>query len=140
VTFLLDTNVISEIRKGGRADKGVQRWFEAVADNELFLSVLVLGEIRRGIETKRVRDPRAAEALESWLRGLEASFSERLIDVDAPIADAWGRMKVARPLPAIDGLLAATATVHGLTLVTRNTVDFAQVRVKLLNPFAPSSH
>jgi toxin FitB len=140
VTFLLDTNVISEIRKGTRADKGVQRWFEGVDDDELFLSVLVLGEIRRGIEMKRGRDPRSAEALEGWLRGLESSFTERLIEVDAPIADAWGRMNVARPLPVIDGLLAATATVHGLTLVTRNTDDFAQVRVKLLNPFALSSH
>ena len=141
MSFLLDTNVISEIRKGPRADQGVQRWFEGVADDELFLSVLVLGEIRRGVEAKRARDARSAEALEAWLEGLRASFSDRLLGVDALIADAWGRMNVARPLPAIDGLLAATASVHGLTLVTRNTADFARARVKLLNPFAvPASH
>ena len=136
MTFLLDTNVVSEIRKRERADRGVRRWFEATAEDSLFLSVLVLGEVRRGVELKRRRDPRAAQHLEAWLSSLEASFSDRLLLVDAAVSDAWGRLNVARPLPVVDGLLAATAIVHGLTLVTRNTDDFARVRVPLLNPFA----
>lgn len=140
MSFLLDTNLLSEVRKGERADPGVQSWFRGVAADDLFLSVLVLGEIRRGVELKRVRDPRSADALQSWLEGLQLSFSDRILVVDGPVADAWGRMNVARPLPAIDGLLAATAAVHELTLVTRNTDDFARVPIKLLNPFAPRRH
>ena len=136
MTFLLNTNVVSEIRKRERADRGVRRWFEAAAEDSLFLSVLVLGEIRRGVELKRRRDPHAAQHLEAWLSSLEVTFSDRLLPVDSAVSDVWGRLNVARPLPSVDGLLAATAIVHGLTLVTRNTDDFARVRVPLLNPFA----
>ncbi len=136
MTFLVDTNVLSEIRKRDRADLGVRRWFQATAEDALFLSVLVLGEIRQGIERKRKRDPEAAQHLEAWLNGLESTFEDRLLAVDAPVADAWGRLNALRPMPVADGLLAATALVHGLTLVTRNTDDFARTRVSLLNPFA----
>ena len=136
MTFLLDTNVVSEIRKRERADRGVRRWFEAAEEDSLFLSVLVLGKVRRGVELKRRRDPQAAQHLEAWLSSLEETFSDRLLAGDVAVCDAWGRLNVARPLPVVDGLLAATAIVHGLTLVTRNTDDFARVRVPLLNPFA----
>lgn len=134
--YLVDTNVLSEVRKAERADGGVRRWFESVQDDELFVSVLVLGEIRRGVELKRRKDPRAAQHLEAWLEQLTRDFGERLLPVDARVADAWGRMQGTRPLPAIDGLLAATAQANRLTLVTRNTDDFAALRIQVLNPFS----
>ncbi len=134
--YLLDTNVLSEVRKAERADGGVRRWFESVPDDALFVSVLVLGEIRRGVELKRRKDPRAAQHLEAWLEQLTRDFGERLLPVDARVADAWGRMQGTRPLPAIDGLLAATAQANRLTLVTRNTDDFAALRIQVLNPFS----
>lgn len=134
--YLVDTNVLSEVRKVERADGGVRRWFESVQDDELFVSVLVLGEIRRGVELKRRKDPRAAQHLEAWLEQLTRDFGERLLPVDARVADAWGRMQGIRPLPAIDGLLAATAQANRLTLVTRNTGDFAALRIQVLNPFS----
>lgn len=136
MSFLVDTNVLSEIRKRDRADLGVRRWFAATAEDSLFLSVLVLGEIRQGIARKRRRDPRSATHLEVWLNGIETTFGDRLLEVDSAVADVWGRLNAVRPLPVADGLLAATAIVHGFTLVTRNTDDFARVRVALLNPFA----
>lgn len=136
MTFLLDTNIISELRKQARADQGVRQWFATVDEQALFLSVLVLGEVRQGIEQKRKRDARTAAHLEAWLGTLETTFSDRLIPIDTRVADTWGRLNALRPLPVVDGLLAATALVHGLTLVTRNADDFAQVRVPLLNPFS----
>ena len=136
MTFLVDTNVVSELRKRERADLGVRRWFAATPEESLYLSVLVLGEIRQGIERKRKRDPQAAHHIEVWLNGLEANFADRLLDVDSAVADVWGRLNADRPMPVADGLLAATAIVHGFTVVTRNTDDFARVRVALLNPFA----
>lgn len=136
MTFLVDTNVLSEIRKRDRADLGVRRWFAATEEDSLFLSVVVLGEMRQGIESKRRRDPQAAHHLEAWLNGLETTFGDRLLAVDAAVADVWGRLNSVRPMPVADGLLAATALVHGFTLVTRNTDDFARTRVALLNPFA----
>lgn len=136
MTFLLDTNVVSEIRKGARADLGVRRWFGSIQEDSIFLSVLVLGEIRQGIEQKRRRDPQSSHVLELWLNGLETTFGDRLLGIDAIVADAWGRLNALRPMPVADGLLAATALVHGFTLVTRNTDDFARTRVSWLNPFA----
>ena len=133
--FLVDTNVISEARKGNRANRRLVAWIAAHRD-ELYLSVLVTGEIRRGIESIRRRDSTAAGSLERWLRELETSFEERILPVDAAVADRWGRLMAARPLPAIDGLLAATALVHGLTLATRNVRDVAPSGVSAVNPFA----
>ncbi len=136
MTFLVDTNVLGEIRKGARADIGVQRWFQDVEPNALFVSVLVLGEIRRGIELKRRGDPTQAQHLDAWLAKLTRDFSERVLQITPTVADAWGKLGIANALPAVDGLLAATAHVHRLTLVTRNTKDFKQAGIKLLNPFA----
>lgn len=134
--FLLDTNVISELRKRDRADAGVRRWFGATPDADLFLSVLVLGEIRQGVERTRRRDAKTARHLEHWLKQLATSFSGRLLAIDAAVADQWGTLNARDPLPVVDGLLAATALVHGLAVVTRNTEDFARTRVEVMNPFA----
>ena len=134
MSFLLDTNVISELRKR-RCDPVVARWFAAVSDDDLFIGVLVLGELRRGLESIRRRDPASARALDRWLLGVHETFAARILPVDARVVDTWGRINVPNRLPAIDGLMAATALVHGLTLVTRNTADVAASGVPLRNPW-----
>lgn len=136
--YLLDTNVASETRKGRRTDPGVLAWLESVDDARLFLSVLVAGEIRKGIEQARPRDPVKARALENWLSGLEKEFADRMLPVTAFIADQWGRLSAIRPISTTDGLLAATALAHDLTFVTRNVGDVEHTGVRLLNPFAGS--
>jgi len=135
VSFLIDTNVISELRKGKRADPGVVSWFAGLADEEVFLSALTLGEIRRGIESIRRRDSVAASALESWLGRIADAHRDRIVAVDRAIAEEWGRINAPDPLPVVDGLLAATAKVVGLTLATRNTADIARSGVSFFNPF-----
>jgi predicted nucleic acid-binding protein len=138
--FLIDTNVLSEMRKQARANVNVARWATRNHESELFLSVLVVGEIRRGVEGIRARDPVQATSLDAWLATVVASFGPRILPVTIEIADAWGRLSVPDRLPGVDGLLAATAIVHDLILVTRNTRDVARTGVKLLNPFdEPSS-
>ena len=136
--FLLDTNVVSEVRKGRRADPNVSGWYAGVDESALFISSLTLGEIRRGIEIVRQRgDVRQAETLEAWLRTVVERFSGRILSVDADVADAWGRMSAIRPPPVVDALLAATASVHGMTLVTRNVADVEGLSVHVINPFSP---
>jgi toxin FitB len=137
VTYLLDTNVVSEVRKR-RADPGVVSWFASVRTTELYLSVLVIGEIRRGVERLRGRDADRAAAYEKWLIDLQEAYGDRVVPVTAEIADVWGRIGAPDPLPEVDGVLAATAIVHGWTLVTRNTSDVARTGVRLLNPFEGS--
>jgi hypothetical protein len=134
VSWLVDTNILSELRKGDRANAGVRSWFEAAREEDLFTSVLVLGEIRRGIESIRRRDPTAAVALEQWLLRVTTTFSDRILEVDARVADRWGFLNVPDPMPTIDGLLAATALVHDLVLVTRNARDVARTGVRVLDP------
>ncbi len=136
MSYLIDTNVISELRKGDRTDRNVASWFAALADEEIFLSVLTLGEIRRGIESIRRRDQKTAGALESWLGRVADQHRERVLPVDRAIAEEWGRMNAPDPLPVVDGLLAATAKVVGLTLATRNTADVERTGVSCLNPFS----
>lgn len=135
MSFLLDTNIISEIRKADRADPRVSAWYASVADDELYLSVLVLGEIRQGIERARSRDPDKAAALERWTDQVQEAFGPRLLAITLPVADEWGRMNSARPLPTVDSLMAATAKVHGLTLVTRNVADISGSGADCMNPF-----
>jgi predicted nucleic acid-binding protein len=137
VSWLVDTDVLSELRKGDRTNDGVRAWFSQAREDDLFTSVLVLGEVRRGIESIRRRDPTAAIALEQWLTRLATTFSERVLPVDTRIADRWGALNVPDPLPTVDGLLAATAIVHDLVLVTRNTRDVERTGVRLLDPTAP---
>ncbi|MCO5315711.1 MAG: type II toxin-antitoxin system VapC family toxin [Solirubrobacterales bacterium] len=136
MSFLLDTNVISELRKGDRADRSLTRWLESVPDDEIFISALVIGELRRGVDLVRRRDPAGAASLESWLGRIPAAFPDRILPVDQAAAEEWGRINVPDPVPVIDGLQAATAKVRGFTFVTRNTSDVQQTRVKLLNPFS----
>jgi predicted nucleic acid-binding protein len=135
VSFLLDTNVVSEIARP-RPERAVLAWFEAVGDAQLHLSVLSLGEIRKGIDRLPAGVRRAR--LASWLEAeLPAWFGTRLLPIDAAVADRWGRLLAAseRSLPAIDSLLAATALVHGLTLVTRNVADFEVPGLEVLDPW-----
>jgi predicted nucleic acid-binding protein len=98
--------------------------------------VLVVGEIRQGIERVRPRDSRRGDALERWLRTLLESYGDRILDVTSPIAEAWGRLRATEPLPVVDSLLAATALVHGLVVVTRDTAPFERIGVPWLNPWA----
>jgi len=135
VTYLLDTNIISEVRKGDRCDPNVAAWFASIADEDLFLSTLVLGEIRKGVELARRQDPEKAGVLERWLRQVETAFGARVLAVDNAVADQWGRMSAVRPIPAIDGLLAATAAINHLTLVTRNDRRVTGLGAAVLNPF-----
>ena len=135
MSYLIDTNVLSELRRK-QPDPGVVEWFGRHPARSLYLSVLTLGEIRKGIEG--VADATRRQALLDWLETeLPAFFAERLIPVDAAVADRWGRLiaHAGRPLPAIDSLLAATALEYDLVLVTRNTKDFAGLPVEVFNPW-----
>jgi predicted nucleic acid-binding protein len=134
VSYLLDTNIVSELRKPN-ANPNVRAWVAGTPAQDLYLSVLTLGELRHGIERLRRRDPAQARVLEQSFEQFERDFRDRLLPVTADIADQWGRLGVPDPIPMVDGLLAATARVHGFTLVTRNTPDFARTGVRLLNPF-----
>lgn len=133
--FLLDTNVISEVRKGPRCDHNVSNWYSRVEESQLFVSVLTIGEIRRGVERKRRRDPDQARVLTAWLEEVMRRFSTRILTVDAKVADAWGKLYASRPVPVVDGILIATAMVHDLTLATWNVSDVSGLGVQVSNPF-----
>ena len=135
LNYLLDTNVLSELRKQARCDANVKQWFSSIASEQLFISVLVIGELHKGVELIRRRDAVAASHLETWLNTVTEQFSERILMIDDLIAAEWGRMSAIRPLSVIDGLLAATAKVKGFTLVTRNVKDIQHLEVNWLNPF-----
>ena len=139
MSVLVDTNVLSELRKRDRCSARVMEWFAGVGDEDVFLSVLTIGELRKGVDTIQRRDPRSAAVLDRWLRGIVESFRDRILPIDEAIAEEWGRMNVPDPLPVIDGLLAATAKVRALTLVTRNTKHVVRTGVSYLNPFLPRS-
>ena len=132
---LIDTNVLSELRKGNKANVGVRDWFANADSDSLYISVLTLGEIRQGIEQLKRRDQQAAKSLECWLKQIETESANFLLSVTQEIADCWGKINVPDKMPVIDGFLAATALVHDLTLVTRNIRDVERSGVKLLNPF-----
>jgi hypothetical protein len=135
VRFLLDTNVLSELRKGDRADSALKSWFATVDGEDLAISVLVLGEIRLGILRVSSRDPEAAGHLNSWLGRLEAAYQDRIFAIGTEVVEVWARLNQSRPLPVIDSLQAATAVVHGLTFVTRNVRDLQGIEAPLLDPF-----
>lgn len=139
MSFLIDTNIISEVRKGARCNANVAAWYATIDDGELYLSVLVTGEIRKGIELVRSRDAGRAEALEKWLAMIDAAFGDRILPVDRAVTDEWGRMGALRTIPNVDGLLAATAKVHRMTFVTRNEADVVGLGAKTLNPFNASA-
>jgi len=136
LSFLLDTNIVSELKRGRKCDPRVAAWHAAQVSSDLFVSVLTLGELRKGVDMLRPRDAARAQLFEGWLVDIESDFQDRIIPIDIHVADRWGRLAATRPLPPIDALLAATALVHDLTLVTRNTRDIASTGVRLLDPFA----
>lgn len=137
MTFLLDTNVLAELRKP-RPRASVTAWFDTVEGSQLYLSVLVLGEIQQGVARLRRRDPQQAAVFDTWLGTLRREFSDRLLPVNEAVALEWGLLNAGDPLPAVDGLLAATARVFGLTIVTRNVDHFARTGIPVLDPFAAS--
>jgi predicted nucleic acid-binding protein len=133
VSYLVDTNVLSEAR---RRSAQATAWLRAVDPASLFLSVITVGEIARGVAVRERTDPVAAAALGRWLDGLRRLYADRILAVDDAVATAWGHLRARRSFPVPDGLIAATARVHNLTLVTRNVADFAEAGVDVVNPWA----
>jgi toxin FitB len=136
--YLIDTNVISELRKKEKAHPGVVAFFlKAASQNEsLYLSVVTIGELRRGVELIRRRgDTAQAALLEAWLQAKLEGFVDRILSFDTDAAQVWGRLRVPDPAHELDKQIAATALVNDLTVVTRNTADFANTGVRLMNPF-----
>lgn len=135
MTYLIDTNVLSETRKRQPA-REVTDWIAATPADRLHVSVLSLGEIEQGIARIRARgDRQQASALERWLRDVEDGFADRVLPVTLSVATAWGRYTYDQPLPVVDALIAATARVHGMTVVTRNIKDFERAGIQTVNPF-----
>ena len=133
--YLLDTNFISELRKRDRANRGVQAWAMNNDSGLCALSVITLGEIRKGIEDKRRTDIQQAHVIERWLDTVVTEFSENILTVNVEIADRWGRLVSTAKLPSVDLLLAATALEHDLTVITRNTADFEGSGARFHNPW-----
>ena len=134
--FLVDTNVVSELGKKERCAPKVSAWAATVPRNQDFLSVLVVGELVRSAMLKRRKDPQMADALARWIARLTHLYAERILPITLEIAHEWGRLSALRPIPPEDGLLAATALVHRLTLVTRNVKNVDGLGVSLLNPWS----
>ncbi len=138
--YLIDTNVLSEIRKGPeRAQTEVYQWWQNMNGQEIFLSVMTVAEIRKGIDRLSARDATQTLVLERWLDEVKQAFAESLLAISLPIAEKWGRLQAVRSLPTVDALLAATALEYHLTLVTRNEADFEGLGIRILNPFLLSA-
>lgn len=135
MNFLLDTNVISELKRGRQAAPPVVHWLASIAPEQVFASVVTLGEIRRGIELVARRDKLRAASLEDWYAFVRRRLGARVLVVDEPVMTIWSKISVPDMLPAYDGLIAATAIAHGLTLVTRNTADFRRAGLPVFNPW-----
>jgi len=136
--YLVDTDVISESRKGPRANAGVRAFFRRASQEALplYVSAVTVGELRRGIEKLRHRgDDDQAAALERWLARITEGFGEAILAFDADMAQVWGRLRVPHPENPLDQQIAATALVCDLTVVTRNTAHFAPTGARVLNPF-----
>lgn len=133
-SYLLDTNVVSETRRS-RPNIGVIDFLTSANKDALYLSVLTIGELHKGVEAKRRNDPRAAESLAEWVQHLELEFADRILPVDMAVSRRWGLLSAVRTCPVIDTLIAATALEKGLTLVTRNERDVQFTDVTLVNPW-----
>jgi predicted nucleic acid-binding protein len=133
--FLLDTNILSELRKGARCDPNVSNWAAKECTQAHYISVLSLGEIRKVIELLRKKSPSDCIPFEIWLQKLLSDYANCTIAITAEIAERWGELSAVRPLPVINSLLAATALELGLTLATRNTKDFDGLGISIVNPF-----
>lgn len=133
--FLLDTNIVSEARKGPRAHAQLAEWYERTPGEAMFLSVLVVGEIRRGLERVRPRDQHQAAALEIWLKLLLDGYRGRILGVGIEVAQIWGAINARGTFPVVDSLLAATAMHHGLTFVTRDLSGVRGCGARCLDPF-----
>ena len=139
MNYLIDTNVLSELRKRERAHPLVVDWFRSRKPQEVFLSVLTLGELRRGVERIHRRDPKTARIIGTWVDRILDRFQDRILDVDQAVAEQWGRLGIPNSLPDVDGLIAATALVHDLVVVTRNVKHIAPTGVRHMNPFKPAT-
>lgn len=136
--YLLDTNVLSEIRKKKNANKGVIAFFKSVKEQKqsLYISVITIGELRRGVEVIRYRkDTRQANQLEKWLNLILSEYQDNILDIDAETAQLWGKLRTPHPEHALDKMIAATGIIHELVVVTRNQKDFKQTGVRVINPF-----
>ncbi len=136
--YLVDTNVISEARKKSKANKGVRAFFKQTTEDEtrMFISVVTVGELRRGVESIRYRgDVRQANQLDKWLVALLTEYQDHILDINQDIAQLWGRLRVPHSENALDKQIAATALIYELTVVTRNHKDFVKTGVRVLNPF-----
>jgi predicted nucleic acid-binding protein len=136
--YLLDTNVVSETRRR-EPHPGVLAFLASVSSSLLFLSVITVGELRRGVAARRRTDPTIAAALREWVDELAARFADQLLPVDVAVADRWGELTSPGAVPVVDALIAATALEHDLTVVTRNVKDFERFEVDLLDPWASAS-
>ena len=132
--YLVDTNVLSEARRGGAE---ARHWLRSVDPDAIYLSVITLGEIMKGIVLKQRTDPRAAAALTQWLERLRHDHADRILPITDSVALEWGRLAAERPRATADGLIAATASVYDKIIVTRNAVDFDDARLPLINPWQP---
>lgn len=140
--YLIDTNVISEARKGHNADPGVRRFFKETAEkrDSVFLSVVTIGELRRGVESIRHRgDRRQATTLERWLSTLLRDYEDYILGFDSDTAQVWGKLRAPHPEHVLDKQIAATALIHDLTVVTRNRKDFEPTGVRVFDPFTGTS-
>jgi toxin FitB len=135
VRYLLDTDVVAEVSKAGQADPNVVTWYDSMEPDSLCISALVIGEIRAGVERLRLRHAERAAAFERQLVLMIDLFSDRILGIDRRVAEQWGRLDARHRRPAVDALIAATALVHQLVVVTRNVRDFAATGADIFNPF-----
>jgi hypothetical protein len=136
LNLLVDTNVISELKRGRNADTAVVAWFGSMPPERIFTSVIVLGEIRRGIELIARRDKPQAVFLERWYMDMRTRLDDRVLAVDEAVVTIWSKISVPDMLPAYDGLIAATALAHGMAIVTRNALDYRRVGIEVIDPWA----
>jgi predicted nucleic acid-binding protein len=136
VSFLLDTNVLSEFRRGPQANESVRAWDQATRDDPRFTSIIVIAELMKGVEVRTRTDAGGGAALDRWVGQVVAEFAARILPVDLRVASVWARLMAARSGPPIDMLIAATAVAHGCALVTRNTPDFEGTGARLVNPWS----